>query len=212
MTNIKRRGLMMVLSSPSGAGKTSLSRALLESDSSLSLSISMTTRAPRKGEIDGKDYFFVSEAAFHRMVDSGEFLEHAKVFDHYYASPKPYVMDELAAGRDILFDIDWQGAQQLDDAAHDDLVKIFIIPPSVDILKQRLYSRAQDSDAVVAARMAKASDEMSHYSEYDWVLVNDDFKETLNKIKAILLSERLRRSRQEGIGDFVKALRHDAEN
>ncbi len=209
---IKRRGLMMVLSSPSGAGKTSLTRALLEDDQDLSLSVSVTTRAPRQGEQDGVDYHFISHDIFNQMVAQHELLENAKVFDHYYGTPKQQVEAMLNTGRDVLFDIDWQGAQQLSEQAHDDIVKVFILPPSVSILQHRLHKRAQDSAETVRKRMAKASDEMSHYSEYDWVLVNGDFAATLLKLKAILASERLRRHRLVGVGEFVKHLREEAND
>ncbi|MFK7866066.1 MAG: guanylate kinase [Alphaproteobacteria bacterium] len=210
--NISRRGLMMVLSSPSGAGKTSLSRALLGADDNLSLSISVTTRQPRAGERDGVDYFFINRDEFHAMIEQDQLLEHAEVFGHHYGTPRANVLTSLKAGKDILFDIDWQGAQQLNDHANEDLVKIFILPPSIEALKQRLLNRALDSEAVVERRMNKADDEMSHYSEYDWVLVNVDFEQTLANIKAILHSERLRRYRMEGIGEFVKQLRANAHH
>ena len=207
---IARRGLMMVLSSPSGAGKTTLSRALLAADPDLALSVSVTTRPPRPGEKDGVDYAFITPEAFSTMVDEGELLEHAEVFDHHYGTPRAPVMDSLSKGKDVLFDIDWQGAQQLTEQAHDDLVKVFILPPSAGSLASRLKTRAQDSEAVVARRMSKASNEMSHYSEYDWVIVNDDRDQSLENLMAILRSERLRRHRQQGLGDFVQNLRTTA--
>ena len=202
-----RRGLMLVLSSPSGAGKTSISRRLLAEDKELELSVSATTRKRRPGEVEGKDYHFVSNDDFHRMINNRNMLEHAKVFDNYYGTPSAPVMAALAAGRDVLFDIDWQGTQQLADANNDDLVSVFILPPSTRDLEKRLLSRAQDSADVVAARMSKASDEISHYREYDYILVNDDLDQTIDEVKAIIQAERLRRDRQVGLTDFVKRLR-----
>ena len=202
-----RRGLMLVLSSPSGAGKTSISRRLLAEDNELELSVSATTRKRRPGEVEGKDYHFVSNDDFHLMINNRNMLEHAKVFDNYYGTPSAPVMAALAAGRDVLFDIDWQGTQQLADANNDDLVSVFILPPSTRDLEKRLLSRAQDSADVVAARMSKASDEISHYREYDYILVNDDLDQTIAEVKAIIQAERLRRDRQIGLTDFVKRLR-----
>ena len=202
-----RRGLMLVLSSPSGAGKTSISRRLLAEDNGLELSVSATTRKRRPGEVEGKDYHFVSNDDFHLMINNRNMLEHAKVFDNYYGTPSAPVMAALAAGRDVLFDIDWQGTQQLADANNDDLVSVFILPPSTRDLEKRLLSRAQDSTDVVAARMSKASDEISHYREYDYILVNDDLDQTIAEVKAIIQAERLRRDRQVGLTDFVKRLR-----
>jgi len=202
-----RRGLMLVLSSPSGAGKTSISRRLLAEDNGLELSVSATTRKRRPGEVEGKDYHFVSNDDFHLMINNRNMLEHAKVFDNYYGTPSAPVMAALAGGRDVLFDIDWQGTQQLADANNDDLVSVFILPPSTRDLEKRLLSRAQDSADVVAARMSKASDEISHYREYDYILVNDDLDQTIAEVKAIIQAERLRRDRQVGLTDFVKRLR-----
>jgi guanylate kinase len=207
MTPIARRGLMLVLSSPSGAGKTSISRALLAREPALSMSVSVTTRAKRPGEVAGRDYHFIDPESFGLMVNRGELLEHAKVFGNYYGTPREAVEDSLAAGRDVLFDIDWQGTQQLRHAARSDLVAIFILPPSTRELEKRLRSRAQDSAKVVAERMAKASDEMSHWPEYDYVLVNDDLEASVASVVAILAAERLRRERQIGLDDFVKGLR-----
>ncbi|MEY4679282.1 MAG: guanylate kinase [Alphaproteobacteria bacterium] len=207
MTPIARRGLMLVLSSPSGAGKTSISRALLAREKALSMSVSVTTRAKRPGEVAGRDYHFIDPESFGLMVNRGELLEHAKVFGNYYGTPREAVEDSLAAGRDVLFDIDWQGTQQLRHAARSDLVAIFILPPSTRELEKRLRSRAQDSAKVVAERMAKASDEMSHWPEYDYVLVNDDLEASVASVVAILAAERLRRERQIGLDDFVKGLR-----
>lgn len=204
---IQRRGLMLVLSSPSGAGKTTLSRQLLENDSHIQLSVSCTTRGKRPGETDGVDYNFIDAATFRSMIDRGEFLEHARVFDHYYGTPSPPVEAALSSGRDMLFDIDWQGTQQLKEKGRDDLVTVFILPPSTRDLERRLISRAQDSAEVVARRMAKAADEMSHWAEYDYTIINRDIATSLMQLKAILTAERLKRERQLGLSDFVKALR-----
>ena len=204
---IHRRGLMLVLSSPSGAGKTTLSRQLLDNDKQIQLSVSATTRARRPSEKDGVDYSFVDTATFSGMIDRGEFLEHARVFDHYYGTPRGPVEAALKAGRDVLFDIDWQGTQQLQEKGRDDLVTVFILPPSTRDLEKRLKTRAQDSPDIVAQRMAKAADEMSHYAEYDYVVVNRNIGTSLDRIKAILTAERLKRDRQPGLSDFVKALR-----
>ena len=206
MTLGQRRGLMLVLSSPSGAGKTTLSRQLLESDSSIDMSVSVTTRPPRKGEEEGKDYFFVSSSMFEEMVKTGAFLEHASVFGNRYGTPKEPVMLALAKGNDVLFDIDWQGTQQLRQQAGDDLVSIFVLPPSHDELERRLRARAQDEEKVVAARMARANNEISHWAEYDYVVINDDLAAALAKIKTILAAERMKRGRQTGIPAFVGKL------
>ena len=179
--NIQRRGLMLVLSSPSGAGKTTLSRQLLECDGSVTMSISTTTRAPRSGEGEGKDYFFVSPSMFTQMAQGGAFLEHALVFGHHYGTPKEPLILALARGRDVLFDIDWQGTQQLRQQAGDDLISIFVLPPSHEELERRLRARAQDAEDVVQARMAKANNEISHWAEYDYVVINDDLESTLRK-------------------------------
>jgi len=204
---VGRRGVMLVLSSPSGAGKTSISRRLLAEDDRLELSISATTRKRRPGEVEGKDYHFVTADDFHLMINNREMLEYAKVFDHYYGTPAVPVMAALGAGRDVLFDIDWQGTQQLADASREDLVSVFILPPSTRDLEKRLLSRAQDSADVVASRMVKASDEISHYREYDYILVNADLDQAVQEVKAILQAERLRRDRQVGLTNFVKRLR-----
>jgi guanylate kinase len=204
---VHRRGLMLVLSSPSGAGKTTLSRQLLGNDSHISLSISCTTRDKRPGETDGVDYHFIDTPTFRGMIDRGEFLEHARVFDHYYGTPSPPVEQALGAGRDMLFDIDWQGTQQLKEKGRDDLVTVFILPPSTRDLERRLISRAQDSHEVVARRMSKAADEMSHWAEYDYAIINKDIATSLNQLKSILTAERLKRERLLGLSDFVKALR-----
>jgi guanylate kinase len=204
---IHRRGLMLVLSSPSGAGKTTLSRQLLDNDKQIQLSVSATTRARRPSEKDGVDYSFVDTATFSGMIDRGEFLEHARVFDHYYGTPRGPVEAALKAGRDVLFDIDWQGTQQLQEKGRDDLVTVFILPPSTRDLEKRLKTRAQDSPDIVAQRMAKAADEMSHYAEYDYTIINRDIATSLMELKSILTAERLKRERQLGLVDFVKALR-----
>jgi guanylate kinase len=205
-SEIKRRGLMLVLSSPSGAGKTTLSRKLLESDSGIVMSVSATTRARRPDEAEGRDYLFVAPAKFAKMVKSNEFFEHATVFDHRYGTPKKPVVDALAAGRDVLFDIDWQGTQQLKERAREDLVSVFILPPGHDELERRLKSRAQDSKEVVAKRMAKAASEISHWPEYDYVVVNRDLNQALAQIRAILNAERARRTRLIGVGEFAAKL------
>ncbi len=204
---VHRRGLMLVLSSPSGAGKTTISRALLARDSDIAMSVSATTRPPRPGEVDGVDYHFVAVERFRAMVEAGEFLEHAKVFDNHYGTPKAPVETVLRQGRDVLFDIDWQGTQQLAQNARTDLVSVFILPPSVDELERRLRGRGQDSDEVVAKRMAKAADEMSHWREYDYIVVNNDVEQSVRSVEAILHAERLKRDRQAGMPEFVARLR-----
>lgn len=203
---IARRGLMLVLSSPSGAGKTTLSQKLLSSDNGIVMSISVTTRPPRSREVDGRDYHFISEEQFERLVEQNALLEHAFVFGHRYGTPKELVDVELEKGRDVLFDIDWQGTQQLDESARDDLVKTFVLPPSWDELEMRLRARAQDSNDVVKSRMSKAVDEMSHWAEYDYVIVNRDIEYALSQVISILSAERLKRKRQIGLSDFVKGL------
>ena len=204
---IQRRGLMLVLSSPSGAGKTTLSRQLLDNDKQIQLSVSCTTRQKRPGERDGVDYRFVDTATFRGMIERKEFLEYAEVFGNYYGTPKAPVDEALAGGRDVLFDIDWQGTQQLRDKGRADLVTVFILPPSTRDLEKRLLTRAQDPKEIVAQRMAKAADEMSHWAEYDYVVVNRDIATSLSNLKAILTSERLKRERQVGLSVFVKGLR-----
>ncbi|HWC63166.1 MAG TPA: guanylate kinase [Rhizomicrobium sp.] len=203
---LSRRGLMLVLSSPSGAGKTTLSRRLLDSDNGIAMSVSVTTRPARKGEVEGKDYFFTSSSMFEEMVKTGAFLEHATVFGNRYGTPKEPVQLALARGRDVLFDIDWQGTQQLRQQAGDDLVSIFVLPPSHEELERRLRARAQDEESVVAARMARAGNEISHWAEYDYVVINDDLDAALVKIKTILAAERMKRGRQTGIPGFVQKL------
>ena len=206
---IQRRGLMLVLSSPSGAGKTTLSRQLLDIDKQIQLSVSCTTRHKRPGERDGVDYHFVDTATFRGMIERQEFLEYAEVFGNYYGTPRAPVEQLLGSGRDVLFDIDWQGAQQLRGMqnASSDLVTVFILPPSTRDLEKRLLTRAQDPKEVVAQRMAKAADEMSHWDAYDYILVNRDIAASLNNLKSILTAERHRRERQVGLSGFVKGLR-----
>lgn len=206
---LKRRGMLLVLSSPSGAGKTTLSRALLEQDPNIELSISVTTRPPRPGEVDSKDYIFLSQDEFKARRDQSGLLEWAKVFDNYYGTPKAEVEALLAAGKDVLFDIDWQGAQQLSEKMSADVVRVFVLPPSAQILGKRLKDRAQDSDEVVARRMRAASDEISHWAEYDYVIVNEDVPTSLAGLTAILHAERLKRDRVLGLGTFVRNLQQD---
>lgn len=207
---IKRRGILLVLSSPSGAGKTTITRALVAADPLLAMSVSVTTRPPREGEIDGRHYHFITRARFDEMVAAGELLEHAVVFGHCYGTPRGPVMTELAAGRDIISDVDWQGTQQLQAKAPADLVSVFVLPPSLGALEERLRSRALDSEPVVQARMAKSSDEMSHWPEYDYVIVNHDLAESVRRVQAILDAERVRRARQIGLAEFVNRLRGGA--
>jgi guanylate kinase len=203
---IARRGLMLVLSSPSGAGKTTLSRKLLTSDPMIDLSVSVTTRLQRKGEVDGRDYRFITRTDFDAMVGRGELLEWAEVFGHCYGTPRHPVEACLSKGRDMLFDIDWQGTQQLRERVPRDVVSIFVLPPSITDLEKRLRSRAQDSDEVIHARMAKAADEMSHWAEYDYVVINQDLECAFSQINAILAAERRRRDRQIGLSAFVRDL------
>jgi guanylate kinase len=203
---IARRGLMLVLSSPSGAGKTTLSRKLLEADLGVELSISVTTRTQRPGEIAGRDYHFIDAVRFDAMIRNGELLEWAQVFGHRYGTPGAPVEAALAGGRDVLFDIDWQGTQQLREKADRDLVSIFVLPPSIPALERRLRTRAQDSDEVIHARMAKAADEMSHWAEYDYVVINTDIDHAFAEVRSILAAERLKRERQTGLTAFVRRL------
>ena len=205
-TGVARRGLMLVLSSPSGAGKTTLSRRLLAEDKGVTLSVSVTTRKMRPGEVDGRDYHFIDRRAFDAMVGDGELLEHAEVFDNSYGTPTKPVMEALANGRDVLFDIDWQGTQQLRDKARSDLVSVFVLPPSIPELERRLKARAQDDDDTILHRMSKAADEMSHWAEYDYVIINREIEQAFADVKAILAAERLKRERQPGLYDFVRGL------
>ncbi len=207
--SIPRRGLLLVMSSPSGAGKTTLSRKLLAADSNIIMSVSVTTRPPRTGETDGKDYFFISKEEFAALRDAGGLLEWAPVFGNLYGTPRKFVEDALERGRDVLFDIDWQGTQQLAQAMEDDLVRIFILPPTAEDLRLRLIKRAQDSASIVAKRMAEASNEISHWPEYDYVIVNDDLAQAHSRIGAILTAERLKRRRQTGLTQFVRVLTKD---
>ena len=202
----ERRGLMFVLSSPSGAGKTTLSRLLLEKMPGMKLSVSVTTRAMRPGEVDGKDYRFIDKAKFDAMAKNGELLEFATVFDHHYGTPRKPVEDALSAGEDVLFDIDWQGTQQLREKARDDVVSVFILPPSAADLEKRLHTRAQDSDAVIAGRMSRASHELSHWAEYDYVVTNREIDIAYAEVATILKAERLKRERQTGLSAFVRDL------
>jgi guanylate kinase len=201
---IQRRGLLLVLSSPSGAGKTTLARRLIDADPDISMSVSVTTRKPRPGEADGRDYTFVDEATFKRMVDSDQLLEWARVFENYYGTPRAPVEVAIGNGRDVLFDIDWQGAQQLSEKMKHDVVRVFILPPSAASLEQRLRARAQDPEDVVRRRMDQAADEISHWPEYDYVIVNTDLATSMEGISAILAAERLRRERLNGLTDFVR--------
>ena len=202
-----RTGLLIILSSPSGAGKSTLARRLMDWDPSLRFSVSATTRPPRPGEIDGVDYHFTDRAVFRAMVAAGQMLEHAEVFGNFYGSPRAPVETAMAQGRDTLFDVDWQGGQQIRASAlGSHVVSIFVLPPSLSELERRLRARAQDSDAVIAARMLKSRDEISHWAEYDYVLINDDLDRTEADLRAILTAERLRRDRRPGLGPFVRAL------
>ena len=207
MAEFLRRGLMLVLSSPSGAGKTTIARALLERDDNISMSVSATTRPKRPGEVSGSDYQFVDLTTFNLMVNRQELLEHAKVFGNYYGTPRALVEASLSEGRDVLFDIDWQGTQQLAQNARDDLVSVFTLPLSPKELHRRLERRAQDPADVVAQRMAKAPDEMSHWAEYDYIIINRDIEDSVDAVQSILVAERLKRERQVGLTDFVKGLR-----
>ena len=209
MSDFKRRGLMYVMSSPSGAGKTTITRALLKQNDDVVISISATTRPRRAGEVHGQDYYFVEPDEFRAMAENGEMLEHAKVFDHYYGTPAKPVREALESGKDVLFDIDWQGTQQLREAARDDLVTVFILPPSRQELEKRLRNRSRDtkeSEDDIRGRMSKAAAEMSHYSEYDYVIINNDVDEAIAKAQLILDGERLKRRRTQGMSDFVRGL------
>lgn len=208
---LKRRGLMFVLSSPSGAGKTTLSRMLIAETPALQMSVSATTRPKRPGEVDGKDYFFVDHAQFEKMIANGELLEWATVFDNRYGTPRAPVEAALSSGQDVLFDIDWQGTQQLRDKSPKDVVSVFILPPSVSALEQRLHTRAQDSEEVIRGRMRKAGDEMSHFDAYDYIVVNDNIGIAFEAVKSILRAEQLKRDRQVGLSDFVLGLRRQLE-
>jgi guanylate kinase len=203
---LARRGLLFILSSPSGAGKSTIARMLLEQDQHIALSVSVTTRPPRPGEVDGKDYHFVDEAEFHRLVEENALLEWARVFGHFYGTPKAEVKQGLREGQDFLFDIDWQGTQQLYQRAEQDVVRVFILPPSLEELHRRLRSRNTDSEEVIAGRMARAQDEISHWDGYDFVVINDNVESCFEKVRQILNSERMRRARQTGLIDYVRDL------
>jgi len=204
--SLGRRGVMLVLSSPSGAGKTSISKAILARDGNIAPSISVTTRAQRPGEMDGEDYHFISRDAFQNLVRQGQLLEYAEVFGNFYGTPRAPVDSALQQGRDLIFDIDWQGARQLTENARDDLVTVFILPPRAEELERRLMGRAQDAAEAIKKRMGKAPDEMSHYPEYDYVIVNYDFEDSVDQVLSILRAERARRERYVGLATFVRAL------
>ena len=209
METLKRRGLMYVLSSPSGAGKTTITRALLKNNENLTPSVSATTRPRRAGEVHNQDYMFVSQDEFRDMIDNGQMLEHAKVFNNYYGTPRAPVEKALASGQDVIFDIDWQGTQQLFELAAEDLVRVFILPPSNQALEKRLRDRSRDTketEEQIRSRMAKAADEMSHYTEYDYVIINTDIEEAITQAQLILDAERLKRRRVLGLSDFVRGL------
>ncbi|TAH68364.1 MAG: guanylate kinase [Rhodopseudomonas palustris] len=208
---VERRGLMFVLSSPSGAGKTTLSRMLVSETPELEMSVSATTRPMRPGEIEGRDYYFVDRSKFDAMIAADEFLEWANVFDNRYGTPRAAVETALAAGRDVLFDIDWQGTQQLRSRAPNDVVSVFILPPSVQALEHRLHTRAQDSDEVIRGRMRKAGDEMSRFDAYDYIVVNDNIGMAFESVRAILRAEQLKRARQVGLDAFVQRMRQELE-
>ncbi|MEZ5755318.1 MAG: guanylate kinase [Paracoccaceae bacterium] len=207
-----RKGLLLILSSPSGAGKSTLTRMLMGWDATMRFSVSATTRAPRPGEVDGREYFFRARPEFEAMVDAGQMLEHAEVFGNFYGTPRGPVEENMRAGCDTVFDIDWQGGQQIRNSALGrDVVSVFVLPPSIAELDRRLRARGQDSDEVIAGRMAKSRDEISHWAEYDYVLVNEDLDTTFARLKTILESERLRRDRQPGLADFVRGLNREFE-
>jgi len=206
LKGVERRGLMFVLSSPSGAGKSTLARMLIEKTPDMSMSVSVTTRAKRPGEVDGEHYHFIDKAKFGAMVKADELLEHATVFDNSYGTPRKPVENALTAGQDVLFDIDWQGTQQLREKARDDVVSVFILPPSAADLEKRLHTRAQDSDEVIRGRMSRASHELSHWAEYDYVVTNSKLDEAYSQVATILRAERLKRERQTGLSAFVRDL------
>jgi len=212
MTQAKRRGLLLILSSPSGAGKSTLARMLMEWDPEIRFSVSATTRAPRPGEEDGREYYFRSRETFTQMITDGEMLEHAAVFGNFYGSPKGPVEEAMREGRDTLFDIDWQGGQQIRNSSLGrDVVSVFVLPPSIAELERRLRGRAQDSDEVIAGRMAKSQSEISHWAEYDYVLVNRELESTFNALRTILEAERQRRDRQPALSEFVRGLNEEFE-
>ena len=204
--NMRRRGVMLIVSSPSGAGKTTISRLLLERDQQLTMSVSVTTRPRRPTEVSGRDYHFIDRGEYDRMVERQEFLEHAEVFNNGYGTPRAPVEKALAEGRDILFDVDWQGARQMAESVRADMVSVFILPPSHAELERRLRTRAQDSDEAIARRMAKAADEMSHWAEYDYIVINQDVEVSVNAVQSILTAERIRRERQLDLAAFVSTM------
>jgi len=205
--SLPRRGLMFILSSPSGAGKTTIAHRLLaEEGEHLTMSVSATTRPMRPGEVDGKDYFFMNQASFDRMVEEDAFLEYAEVFGHCYGTPRAEIRAGLKTGQDYIFDIDWQGTQQLYQRAQGDVVRVFLLPPSIEALEKRLRSRGTDSEEVIQSRMARAKSEISHWDAYDYVVINDDIEHCFHKVKMILEAERLRRLRQVGLIDFARQL------
>jgi guanylate kinase len=206
-SQLTRRGLMFVLSSPSGAGKTSIARRLLELEPELTLSVSVTTRPKRPSEVEAVDYRFIGQPAYEAMIAAGDLLEHAVVYGHGYGTPRVAVEQALAAGRDVLFDIDWQGTQQLREVAHNDMVSLFILPPSMAELERRLRRRAQDAEAVVQQRLAQVAADVTHFAEYDYVLINSDFEESVTRVRQILAAERLRSHRQVGLSEFVSQFR-----
>jgi guanylate kinase len=208
---VERRGLMFVLSSPSGAGKTTLSRMLIERMPGLKMSVSATTRSMRPGEIDGRDYFFLDKPKFEAMAKNGELLEWATVFDNRYGTPRAPVEAALSAGQDVLFDIDWQGTQQLREKARADVVSVFILPPSAADLEKRLHTRAQDSDEVIRGRMSRATHELSHWAEYDYIVVNHNVDEAFAEVRSILQAERLKRERRTGLTEFVRGLQRQLD-
>ncbi len=212
LATLKRRGLLLVLSSPSGAGKTTLARQLLEAEGdALQLSVSVTTRPMRPGETDGEDYWFIDEARFGQMREGGELLEWARVFGNSYGTPRQDVVDAVVAGRDVLFDVDWQGGRQLAENMPEDVVRVFILPPSAKVLEARLKSRNQDNADVIAVRMAQASKEISHWIEYEYVIVNADIDQSFEQLRAVLAAERLKRERRMGVVDLVEQLRRDLD-
>ncbi|MBS0271341.1 MAG: guanylate kinase [Proteobacteria bacterium] len=204
---IERRGFMLVLSSPSGAGKTTIAREVLNLEDRLELSISVTTRSKRPSEKEGKDYYFVDEATFNNMINEDQFLESAYVYGYHYGTPRASIERQLSAGTDVIFDIDWQGTQQLKQRSISDLVSVFILPPSLEDLKKRLHHRGEDSEEIVGLRMSKAADEISHWAEYDYIIINQNVKDSILKVRSILEAERLKRRRQTGLSQFIHSLR-----
>ncbi len=210
LSHITRRGFMLVLSSPSGVGKTTIAREVLSKEKDIDLSISTTTRPKRESEAEGKDYNFVDVSTFSQMIEKKDFLEHAEVYGHYYGSPKSHVEEKLSKGIDVLFDIDWQGTQQLKEMAMSDLVSIFLLPPTFRDLQERLLKRGEDSKEIVMSRMEKANNEISHWAEYDYVIINQDLGASIQAVRSILQAERLKRRRQSGLSHFVQALKEES--